>query len=94
MARHRQPPQPRARGKAAVGQWILLIIFGLASVLSGCFFISTAVLIVKHGFAPYAFPSGLGLGLCILFAILARNRIYRLTGKDIPEGHGGGGFYG
>ncbi|TCP54859.1 hypothetical protein EV191_10268 [Tamaricihabitans halophyticus] len=93
MARHAQPDPPRVHGKAAVGQWVLLVVFGLITLTLGVFTVVFVVLAVRESaFGRLGFPMALALGLTILFGSLARNRIYRIIGKDIPPDSGGGIF--
>lgn len=76
-----------------MGHWVLLVVFGLIALACGLLFIGTLVqAVASSAFDRYGFPMALALGLAILFGILARNRIYRLIGKDIPPGSGGGTY--
>lgn len=72
-------------------QWILAIVCGLIALVLGVALVAGVVAAVKESaFDRYGFPLSLTAGLFLLFALLTRNRIYRLIGKPIPPGSGGG----
>jgi len=76
-----------------VGQWVLLVVFGLIALFFGLLSAATVVLALQDsGFDRYWFPTALALGLSLLFGTLARNRVYRLIGKGVPTGSGGGTY--
>lgn len=76
-----------------MGQWILLIVFGLISLSLGLIFLAVAIFAVRDfAFDRYGLPMVLTLAVSVLFGSLARNRAYRLVGKAIPRGSGGGTY--
>lgn len=72
-------------------QWILLILFGLVALLLGVVLVIGIIVAVRDSAMDrYGIPLSLTAGLFLLFVFLTRNRVYRLIGKEIPPGSGGG----
>lgn len=100
--RAQSPPQtsrPRARGKDAVVQWVLLIPLGVAFLCLGTALLTATIgavvgwvhtrdasqsSVAWSDLRQFGFAYAVGLGLFILSGKLARDRIYRLIGKKIP----------